>query len=628
MGTIYLGPFRNELRKKQDELVRQMMQGHLAQSIAITRKTIELMEADLAKGSSAFEYLFQPNPFATGAPAFRWAINTELHAEQLLIPYYRDSAGYDRQVARFKAYADQLRSNVDKAYVMLYDTSQVRQKWIVRRNLPTKVVIERIATALQDYLANHEADDDVLRITPQEGLWRMLEEDRFDLQLMLRLAVDQPLDIQVYTIERKQEDAGLIALAEIALSTVIYDIPVIGNAVAAFEVWRGKDIWGHELSDFDRSVLGATILLPAAFRLIKAGRSMYTTERLVRLYGEDAREWSKAVARAEKLSADTGGLRRLEQADELLASEKPIVRTAREKLADLFKALGLDSAGKAIKPVAIAEDELKAFERIIARHPKLAGLDAPAMERIIAKGTEINLVKAQILEELQEERIVSMLRDPYGRVALGLADVKGSLYYIPGHLIRDEFGLQLTDGMIVRFVKDRLQVVAVFEAKSGAASARGLAAKFTALTEKDKVELLAEAKESIKELEERARINNLPSPTVTVEEQMKRIKQTQLGGQIRSDVERLSELKVWINGRELPVDLAVGPRSTKWFGVLPSDVKSNAIKQAIIDAFSSTGAQKQGVKINVEMLGMDIKASELIDAAKSVIGEMSKLAAP
>jgi hypothetical protein len=76
---------------------------------------------------------------------------------------------------------------------------------------------------------------------------------------------------------------------------------------------------------------------------------------------------------------------------------------------------------------------------------------------------------------------------------------------------------------------------------------------------------------------------------------MKRIRQTQQGGQIRSDVERLSELKIWINGRELPVDLAVGPRSTKWFGVLPSDVKSDSIKKTIIDAFSSAEAQKLGI---------------------------------
>lgn len=109
---------------------------------------------------------------------------------------------------------------------------------------------------------------------------------------------------------------------------------------------------------------------------------------------------------------------------------------------------------------------------------------------------------------------------------------------------------------------------------------------------------------------------------------MKRIRQTQQGGQIRSDVERLSELKIWINGRELPVDLAVGPRSTKWFGVLPSDVKSDSIKKTIIDAFSSAEAQKLGIIINVEMMGMDIKASELVDAAKTVIAEMSKLAAP
>ncbi len=74
--------------------------------------------------------------------------------------------------------------------------------------------------------------------------------------------------------------------------------------------------------------------------------------------------------------------------------------------------------------------------------------------------------------------------------------------------------------------------------------------------------------------------------------------------------------------------MAVGPQSTKWFGVLPSDVKSDTIKQTIIDAFSSADAQKQGIKVNVEMMGIDIKQSELVAAAKSIVDGMSKLVAP
>lgn len=623
MATIYLGPFRNELRKKQNELAQHMMKGFTAMQLAVDRKTIELMEADLAQGQSAFEYLFQPSSSAKGAPAFRWGIDTELLAEKKLLPSFRDSAGYDRQTARFKQYADQLRSNVDKPYKYFNITSHSVELWVIRRNLPTREVVRKVASELEYYIINHAADEDILRIWPQDAISKILSEDRIDLQMMLRLATSLPNEIQVYTIRQKDEDAdaGIVFVAQQALSTILYAIPFVGNAVAAFEVWRGKDIWGNDLSDLDRGVLAASILVPLAFRAVKAGRALYTSERMVRLYGEDARQWSYALAMGERVSADAVGLRRIEEANGLVEAEKPLVRTAAEKLADTFKSLGLDSVGKAIKPVTIDAKLEAIFQRIVAKHPKLAGLDALAMERIVAKGAVEGHVKGQLLEELLEESVVKFLKDPYGRVALGLGDIKGSLYFIPGHLIRDEFGLQLTDGMIVRFVKDRLHAVAVFEAKSGEASARGLAAKSTSIKElskADKSELLAEAEESIRDLQERARINGLPPPTATAEDQMKLIKQTQQGGQIRSDVERLSELKVWINGRELPVELAVGPRSTKWFGVLPSDVKGSAIKQAIIDA---------GIP-NVEILGMDINQSELITAAKTIIKEMAAFMAP
>lgn len=621
MRIIDLGPFRNELRKKQEELREHLMKGHIALTLATDRKVIEKMEADLAKGQPAFEYLFEPDLLAVGSPAFRWRINAEYRALRLLIPSYRDEAGFERQVARFKARADQMRSDVDRAYTFIYDTGPAVELWKIRRNFPTKEVIERIAFALEDYIENHIIDWDILYIHPQDALWKMLKDDRPDLLIMYRLATDLPNDIEVYTIARKEQDPGLRGLAEFVVSTVIYSIPLVGNAVAAFEAWRGEDIFGNELSDLDRSVIAASIFLPAAFRLVKSGRALYTSERMVRLYGEDARRWSYAMAMGEKVSADAVGLRRIKDANELVAAKKRITPTAAQKLAETFRSLGLDSSGKALKPFTVDAKLVEAFERVVAKHPKLVGLDPFAMERIIAKGTLEGHVKGQVLEELLEEHIVKLLKDPYGRVALGLGHIKGELHFIPGHLIRDEFGLQLTDGLIVRQLEDRVHLVAVFEAKSGQASSRGLAAKSTSvkkLSDADKLELLEEAKESIKDLEERARINGLPPPTTTLEQQMKLIKQNQQGGQIRSTLERLSELKLWINGREMTVDVAVGPRSTKWFGVLPLDVKSDAIKKAIVDA---------GIP-NVEMIGMDINQNYLNKAAKTIIKEMAAFLTP
>jgi hypothetical protein len=158
--------------------------------------------------------------------------------------------------------------------------------------------------------------------------------------------------------------------------------------------------------------------------------------------------------------------------------------------------------------------------------------------------------------------------------------------------------------MIVSRSDDTLVVVAVFEAKAGKASSRGLARKYKgrkAMSDADLAELEAEAREALRELKERARLSG-GKVTKTLEQLKKEIKLTEVGGQIRADVERLSEMPVFINSVE--VKLKVGPRSTRWFGVLPKDVKGDFLRQAIKDA---------GIP-NVEILGLDITQKQLKDA--------------
>src|SRR5258707_15830055 len=100
MGVIDLGPFRKALRNQQESFVKHFLQGHLALELAQDRVTIDLMQADLDKGQSAFEHFFKPDSFAVGTPAERWTVNTQLFALQKLLPAYRDKSGYDRQKVR------------------------------------------------------------------------------------------------------------------------------------------------------------------------------------------------------------------------------------------------------------------------------------------------------------------------------------------------------------------------------------------------------------------------------------------------------------------------------------------------------------------------------------------------
>lgn len=596
------------------------MKGHLASSLAADRVCLELMQADFDAGEKAFEPYKKTPPGSIKDNALRWKVDCELLALHKIHASIRDPEKWDRQLAAFEKYAEDVKARVDAPYKVIHDTSQKTELWLIRRNVQTRDVVYRIALALKYYLREHEADEDILRLRPDVAVWRMLDEERKDLAVMLRLATQIPNDISTYTLRTKEPDASLVGLAQGVVSAVISVIPIVGNAVAAFEVWRGKDIWGNELSEFDRAVLSASIVLPLAGRFIKSGKAMYTSERMVKLYGEDARQWSHAMAMGEQASIEAAGLKRIREATKKVAAKEAIEKTAAEKLAETFRKLGLDSSGKALVPFTIDAKVVKAFENVVKKHPLLKDLDAFAMERLIAKGGLVNHVKGQVLEELLENRIVAMLRDPHGRIALGLGNVKGELHFIPGHLVRDQAGLQLTDGIIVRQSGDKLHIVAVFEAKSGEASSRGLALKSTSnskLSKAAKEEREAVAKESLEELKERARLDGQPPPTKTLEDQIKEIKLAEEGGQIRSDIERLSEQTLWVNGVEMPVELQIGPKSTKFFGVLPSDVDGKSLKAAL----------KEAKLDNFEIMGMDITSEQLIKAAESVIKEMKEFIA-
>lgn len=611
MSVIDLGPFRRELRRREETFARDLARGQVPISLAHDRLTLEIMRDDLITGEPRFKPYQKPSPHVPGPPAFRWWVDCSTIAGQRLIPYERDPAGYERKVKEYDDFADQIRANVRKGYKVLHESSKVRQVWTVRHNLPTQQVIDRIALALPDYRRFHEPDADFLRVPVREGLMRMLDEDRIDLAVMLRLSLSLPLDIAVRDLPLADNPSWMDGI-----ELMIGLIPVIGNMVAAYEAYSGKDLFGRELSDFERGVLGASVLLPAAARLVKGGKAMYTTNRMVSLYGADARQVSTSLALSERLSADAAGLGRLKAADDAVAAGTKVTRSAAEKLVDFLKTMGIDNSGRLLTPAVVDAKLVKAFETVVAKHPKLKVLDALAIERIAAKGANIDHVKGQLLEELLEDHVVKVLRDPHGKIALGLSHVKGTFVYVPGHLIRDVDGLLLTDGMIIRQVGDQIQVVAVFEAKSGKASARGLSAKSKSVAElssRERAQYLADAESSLKDLHERARIKGQPPPTTTLDEIMKRMKNTEAGGQVRSDVERLDQVGIHINSREVTNDLYVGPRTTKWFGVVPKDVKGAPIKKALGEA---------GLK-NVEIMGFDITQAELKAAAEAIIKALS-----
>lgn len=592
--------YRKAARWQEESLRKELAKGVAsAGEIALLRLLVAMMK-ELLRSSPASVEAFDAQG-TLGMPAeLAWQRHLLDLAEKKLHPEVADPQGFKRKVEEYEALVTELRRNVRKSAEYLSLVS--REVLIVRHNPVTKQVIDDIGHELLRYRERHSHDEKFLTTSAKAGLANLLLVERKDLNVALRAALD--LGGDVTSIKLPDEDRPWwVNAVEFAIGV----IPIVGNVVAAWEAYSGRDLFGYKLSDVERGILAGSVLLPAAGRLVREGKALYTASRMTRLYGGDAFKWSYSLAMGERLSADAVGLARIKSAEKTVLQGKQVSKEVAEKLTATLKSLGVDAAEKAV-PVAVESKVVKAFAEVVKKFPIFKELDELAVERIAAK-TVPDHAKGQLMEELMESRITGWLQDPFGRRALGLEHIKEPLEFIPGHLIRDGDGLLLTDGIIVKRSGDVMEVVAVFEAKAGRASSRGLARKYkgrSAMSKADLAELDAEAREVLRELQERARLTG-GTVKKTLEQIKKEIKLTELGGQIRADVERLSELPVFINSVEVKVK--VGPRSTRWFGVVPRDVSGDFLKQAIKDA---------GIP-NVEILGLNVTQKELKEAVDLLV---------
>jgi hypothetical protein len=149
------------------------------------------------------------------------------------------------------------------------------------------------------------------------------------------------------------------------------------------------------------------------------------------------------------------------------------------------------------------ENEIKVlWDTLAKKYTALGTLDEFALRRIVQKGTNVDHIKGQILEELAESHILPWLRSRHGGFALGLKVPSGkTLEFIPGHSIRTasgKAGRQITDGMVGYWDKEVFNILGIFEAKSGRKGARELTLTtkdVAKLSEADRNELRAFAKE-------------------------------------------------------------------------------------------------------------------------------------
>ncbi|MDT0346404.1 pre-toxin TG domain-containing protein [Streptomyces litchfieldiae] len=606
--TAGLGRYRSELADCERDLAQALLnsQAYGPVGVAIIRETAALMRRHLEVAPDsvlAFDSLHEDG--RSGAALWRYRM---FHRAWLRYDRrHADPPGYAAKYAEFVAFA-----RLELARWSAEEVIRVPEEgivYVVRRNRAAVEIMGVVLEELVGRFEHHTTEADFYGISPLDAYRRMLLE-RDDLLAALRLGQTLPLDSRKYRVGLPARPAW----AE-AVELGIGFIPVVGSLVAAYEAYSGKDLFGYPLSPVERAVLGASVLLPAAARLAKGGRALYSAGRMQRMYGREAAAWSRVLGSAERLSASPETLRVLRAAEAGVVARSPLSRAESLAVSEALETAALGRTGvPAAMPVVRAEVR-EAFRALAHSHPGIAELDELAVNRVLRRGANTDHVKGQLLEELLETQAARWLRDPAGLTALGLRPRRGPLEFIPGHLIRDALGRQLTDGMIALRRGGRLEVLVIFEAKGGQRAAREL--RITPAGREKSPELRAYAEDCHREVVERARLSG-SDVTVSVEEIEAEIARSERGGQVRRDMERLVPVAgddptgratrftdIFIGGVSTPV--WVSPRRTKIFGVVPRDVRPGRMVEDL-----------RALGYDFEILGLPITQRQLTEAAATL----------
>jgi hypothetical protein len=323
-----------------------------------------------------------------------------------------------------------------------------------------------------------------------------------------------------------------------------------------------------------------------------------------------------------RLSRQAAGLKRpggkairdVEAAGIELHTQKKIVDQAAKEAAPAIPAVikGSTAASAAVDP-----EVAKLLGDLHTANTQLKSLDVPSLLHILEKEPNVDHLKGQLIGS----RLVPWLRESAGSFALGVSAPAGKkLEFIPGHIIRDIKGRQITDGILAFRNGSEIHIVAVFEAKAGESAARQLSiskGSLSSLTKDELAELRANAKDVLRD--HRLEANRTGQTyNQTLDNVMPEYALSERGGQVRRDIERLApsgaKAVLKVGSERLTVNMS--PTNTKFFGITPKNVTTNTIE-----------AELKAEKVNYEIIGVDIKESELKSLAEKMKTLAEKLAA-
>lgn len=538
-------------------------------------------------------------------------------AERELAPWDADEATQKAYAAKREEYAsfcDRLETDHMWRTHVVVDKFNGKS-YLIEDNREIRTIMAGVARSFSTWFLEHPPDRVFLRLSPQAS-FRDFLDDRPGVLAALRFAQRLPADFNP-PLDVPIERPVLVEMVELAIGLV----PVLGSAVAGYEVLTGRDLFGYRLSDLERAVLASSVLLPAAGRLVKGGRLVYTEARLTRLYGQEVQGWRLAIAADARASANPAALHAVSQAAEELRLGRRLEAALAREVAQALP--------KLVRGViqAIVEHEPRIvvlLAKLAKRFPALAKLDGPSLLRVLRKGPGASNMKGQLLEELLETRVLSWLRDPAGLAALGLKTRGKKIEFIPGHLMCGRDGRGITDGMLVYWEKDVMVPVAVFEAKAGKDTAVGrlhLGGGDDHESADALLQFVAEVKEELRDRALLAEAEGRPF-TETFQDVAREFDKKEKLGQIQRDIERLSAndipgraglTRILVGGRLVPVRF--DQAKVKFFGVVLRGSRT-----------APTEAAMKALKLNFEVMGVEMTDAEFNAAVEEMLPLARELA--
>jgi hypothetical protein len=263
-----------------------------------------------------------------------------------------------------------------------------------------KLVRQRIGDDFLHDIVSRMGDPNFLQTSVEDDFAYYLSKN-WELKQALELTQAHPY-VEKAALEREE-----IPGWQTAIEVVVGFIPVVGQVVGAYEAISGKDLFGNPLSNAERAILGASILLPASAKIYKGGKALYTVDEFTKLYR------NMSAAEADALFRATAGIKPGSFGARLLGEVTDTIKN--NKAGTVFKdPEKLKKVGRLLDDMGLTEQKTA---RALSKRPGsiLEGVEKQADE--IAE-KEINNIGAITEGALNDDTVKLLKQQPALRSAL------------------------------------------------------------------------------------------------------------------------------------------------------------------------------------------------------------------